>query len=183
MKVNENIRYVAFLRGINVGGHALVKMTDLKKAFAEMGFENVRTLLASGNVLFESARTDKRAMAGEIGAGLRKLLNKDVGVALRSRDDLEKIRSADPFRGIAVTPSLRLYVTFLSDPTRPHAIGIPYASPHGEFRILRATSGEVFSAVDLSKGKGTPEALSIIENEFGVNVTTRNWNTVLKALK
>jgi uncharacterized protein (DUF1697 family) len=183
MKVNEYIRYVAFLRGINVGGHALVKMADLKKAFAEMGFANVRTLLASGNVLFDSGQADKKVIAEKIGDGLRKLLRKDVGVALRSRDDLETLRLADPFKGIEVTPDIRLYVTFRGERAGPRSISIPYATPQGELRILRATPTEVFSVLDLAKGKGTPEAMAIIEKEFGASVTTRNWNTVLKALR
>jgi uncharacterized protein (DUF1697 family) len=181
--MNKNIRYVAFLRGINVGGHALVKMADLKKAFEEMGFRNVRTLLASGNVLFETGQMDRKTIAGKIGSGLKLLLKKDVGVALRGLDDLEKIRLSEPFRGIEATPSMRLYVTFLAEKPRLRAISIPYATPRGELRILGATPTEVFSVLDLSKGKGTPEAMAIIEKEFGANVTTRNWNTVLKALR
>lgn len=166
-----------------MGGHALVKMADLKKAFIEMGFENVRTLLASGNVLFDSGQADKKVIAEKIGAGLRELVKKDAGVALRSRFDLGKILAADPFKEIAVTPSIRLYVTFLGEKSGPRTISIPFAAPHGEFRILRATPTEVFSVLDLAKGIGTPEAMSIIEKEFGKNVTTRNWNTVLKALR
>ena len=73
-------------------------------------------------------------------------------------------------------------MTFLGEKPHPRAISLPYATPQGEFRILSATPTEVFSVLDLSQGKGTPEAMAIIEKEFGANVTTRNWNTVLKAL-
>lgn len=177
------MQYIAFLRGINVGGRALVRMAALKNAFEEMGFKNVRTLLASGNVLFESGRTDKKAISGEIGSGLKKLLRKDIGVVLRSRSELEKIQAADPFRGIAVTPSIRFYVTFIGEISGPRSLAIPYSSPQGDFRILRATATEVFSVLDLARGKGTPEAMNVIEKEYGANVTTRNWNTVLKALR
>lgn len=45
--------YVAFLRGINVGGHAVIRMSELQRAFEGLGFENVRTVLASGNVIFD----------------------------------------------------------------------------------------------------------------------------------
>jgi len=166
-----------------VGGHALIPMAALKAAFARMGFANVRTLLASGNVLFESGEADKKVIAEKIGAGLKKLLKKDAGVMVRGRRDLEKIRAADPFQGIKVSPGIRLYVTFRGEGPAPRTISLPYATPQGEFRILRATPTEVFSVLDLGKGKGTPEAMSIIEREFGANVTTRNWRTVLKALR
>lgn len=176
-------RYVAFLRGINVGGHAPVKMADLQAAFAGMGFCEVRTVLASGNVIFRSPRSDAVALAREIGAGLRKAFAMSIGVALRSLDELEKLRSSGPFRGIPVTPTKRLYVTLLSAEARTPAIAIPYSTANGDFRILRATGGEVFSVVDLAKGRGTPEAMAILEKNFGAGITTRNWNTILKILR
>jgi uncharacterized protein (DUF1697 family) len=104
-------------------------------------------------------------------------------VILRGLADLKKLQSSEPFQGIKVTPSIRLYVTFLSEKDRPRTITIPHTTFQKEFRILHATPTEVFSVLDLSKGKGTPEAMNILEKEFGSNVTTRNWNTVLKTLK
>lgn len=181
--MKETISYAAFLRGINVGGRALIPMAALKAAFVKMGFMNVRTLLASGNVLFASVEADKKAIAEKISSGLKKIWKKDVGVLLRGRDDLEKILAAGPFAGIEMTPGVRLYVTFLGERTRPRSSAISFATPRGEFRILRATPTEVFSVLDLDLGKGTPEAMRIIEKEFGANLTTRNWNTVLRACR
>lgn len=179
----ENIFcYVAFLRGINVGGNTAIKMADLKAAFEKIGFRDVRTVLASGNVIFSTISKDPKMLAKEIETGLKKTFGKDIGVIVRSSDDLKKLQSSDPFKGIKVTPSTRLYVTFLSEKPRPRTIGIPYSTPEGEFRILQATCGEVFRVVDLLKGKGTPEAMLILEREFGSRLTTRNWNTVLKVL-
>lgn len=166
-----------------MGGHASIKMADLKAAFERMGFREVRTVLASGNVIFKSEQSDQKALSKEIESGLMKAFNKNVAVVLRGLDDLEKLKFSEPFREIEVTPSMRLYVTFLSEKTQPRSIGIPYSTPEGELRILRATAGEVFSSVDLSKGKGTPEAMLILEREFGSKLTTRNWNTILKILK
>lgn len=180
---NNCTRYVAFLRGINVGGHVLIKMVDLKSAFEKIGFKNVRTVLASGNVVFESELTDTKALTKEIESSLKKAFEKDISVILRSSDDLNKLQSSEPFKGITMTPSIRLYVTFLSKKTGPRTITLPYTSFQNEFRILHATPTDVFSVLDLSKGKGTPDVMNILENEFGPYVTTRNWNTVLKILR
>ncbi|OGD21240.1 MAG: hypothetical protein A2W03_10635 [Candidatus Aminicenantes bacterium RBG_16_63_16] len=177
------MHYCAFLRGINVGGHALIKMEELKKAFVNMGFENVRTLLASGNVVFETLQSDKEMLTERIETELKNLFKKNINISLRSVDSLKALRSADPFRGIKVTPDIRLYVTFLSGKAKPRTITIPFAPARGEFRILRVAPREVFSVVDLSKGKGTTEAMNILEKEFGSDVTTRNWNTILKILE
>ncbi len=175
-------QYLAFLRGINVGGNAVIKMADLKKAFEQMGFRNVRTLLASGNVIFEADHADRKVLAEEMEAALKKSFSKDISVMVRSMDDLKKLQSLEPFKGIKATPDTRLYVTFLPGKAKPRTITIPFATPQKEFRILHATSLEVFSVLDLSKGKGTTEAMNILEKEYGKGVTTRNWNTVLKAL-
>jgi uncharacterized protein (DUF1697 family) len=178
----NNFYFAAFLRGINVGGHAAIKMADLKAAFEKMGFAGVRTVLASGNVIFAARQADEKSLCAGIESGLKKAFNRDIRVLLRNRDDLERLRSLKPFEGIEVTPAIRLYVTFLSDGVKTPAITIPYATPKKELRILRATATEVFSVVDLGKGLGTPEAMAILEREFGSNITTRNWNTVLKTL-
>jgi uncharacterized protein (DUF1697 family) len=177
------IPYVAFLRGINMGGHAPIKMADLKAAFERMGFQDVRTVLASGNVLFKSRHAEEKALTVEIEVGLNEAFKRDIGVLLRTRDHLERLRSSEPFRGIGVTPGIRLYVTFLSEKAKKPVLKVPYAAPGKEFRILNATATEVFLVVDLERGMGTPEAMAMLEKEFGSNLTTRNWNTVLKILK
>jgi len=178
----DNFHYVAFLRGINVGGHAVIKMADLKVAFEKMRFSDVRTVLASGNVVFASRQNDEKALRVEIASGLKQAFKRDIGVLLRKLEDLESLRLSVPFKEIEVSSGLQLYVTFLSDKAKTPALKTPYATPRKELRILRATATEVFSVVDLGKGLGTPEAMAIIEREFGSNITTRNWNTVLKIL-
>jgi uncharacterized protein (DUF1697 family) len=173
-------QYAAFLRGINVGGHSLIRMADLKKAFETMGFTDVRTVLASGNVLFTSAQADDRTLTRDIEAMLKKVLKKDAGVMLRSMEDIQGLAASNPFKRIKETPDIKLYVTFLPGKTKPRSIQIPFAIPG--FKIISATPTEVFSVVDLSQGNGTTGAMGMIEKEYGSSVTTRNWNTVLKIL-
>jgi uncharacterized protein (DUF1697 family) len=182
MTVQDNFHFIAFLRGINVGGHTRVRMADLKKAFENAGFERVRTVLASGNVVFASGISDKKVLAGAIESSLKTAIGKNIGVVVLSFEDLRKIRFSDPFKGIVVTPDTRLLVTFLTGGTGPRTISLPYTSPKGEFMLLCATAGAVFSVVDLAKGKGTTDLMNLIEKEFGTDSTTRNWNTVLKVL-
>jgi len=168
------IRYVAFLRGINVGGKT-IKMDDLKKLFASLGFTHVTTVLASGNVLFEAIN----ASPGMIEDKLREAFGSKTSVSLRTYSEIEALIDSDPFGGIPVTRQTRLYVTFLPNKSRC-SLKIPYESPEGDFRILKATDYEVFSVLDLSRGKGTTQAMEILEKEFGKEITTRNWNTVMK---
>lgn len=178
----NNIQYAAFLRGINVSGKTRIKMADLKGAFESMGFKNVRTLLASGNVVFDSEDENEKILTEKIELGLKNVFKRDIAVILRGTDHLKKLQSMKPFEGIEVTPDIRMYVTFFSK-AQPPPITVPYISPQKGFIIINTTLMEVFSMVDLSKGRGTPELMNFIEKEYGSNLTTRSWGTILKLLK
>jgi len=173
------VKYVAFLRGINVGGHKLIKMAELKKAFESLGFEKVETLLASGNVLFDAPKTGTTTLTDRVEEGLKRAFGYQIGVLVRTIEEIQKLGMAKPFKKIKVTPQTRLYVTFLSEKPKSK-LKIPYESPEGGFKILRVSDGEVCSVVTLSPGKKTTDLMKVLEKEFGKKITTRNWNTVIK---
>jgi uncharacterized protein (DUF1697 family) len=173
------VEYVALLRGINVGGHKKVNMEDLRQAFTSWGFQSVKTVLATGNVVFESPVTDPDTLASTIEDKIKAIFGLDVSVILRRSQEIQELVNASPFEGITVTPQTRLYVTFLSEKPNSH-LEIPYGSPEKDFRILRVSEREVCSVLTLSPNSRSTKAMDILEKEFGKNVTTRNWNTVIK---
>jgi len=174
--------YAAFLRGINNLGQKPVKMDELKKAFESLGFINVKTLLASGNVVFESPNSSPRALAKTIEEKLKKKFGHEIFVLVRLLGQLRRLADANPYKGMRVTPQTRLYVTFLSEKPK-RALKIPYESPEGNFKILRATESEVFSVVTLTRNSGTPDLMGFLEKQFGRKITTRNWNTIKRVLE
>lgn len=89
-------QYIAFLRGINVGGHR-VKMTDLRAQFETLGFTNVATFIASGNVIFETADTDTARLQARIEQQLQMGLGYEVATFLRSRAEVAAIATYEPF--------------------------------------------------------------------------------------
>lgn len=178
----EKIEYVAFLRGINVGGRKPVKMEQLKKTFAAMGFANVKTLLASGNVLFEAPRTDESALTQKIEKTLEETFGHEIGVLIRTIEGVKNLADRGPFAGVEVTPQTRLYVTFLSEKPESN-LKIPYESPDRNFRILQVTTGEVLSVLTVTPNSRSVDLMAVLEKEFGRKVTTRNWNTIEKILK
>lgn len=95
---NAARRYVAFLRGINVGGHR-VKMDHLRGLFETLGFHDVSTFIASGNVSFETELPDPRAVETRIEAHLKTSLGYDVATFLRTPAELTAIASSRPFSG------------------------------------------------------------------------------------
>ncbi len=171
-------KYAAFLRGINVGGNKKVPMVELKKVLEKIGIKNVKTLLASGNVVFEADSNKIDELQATISTAIEKAFKFPVPVLLRTFDEIKKIIALDPFNNITVTPQTRLYVTFLTEKVKDKASSNK-VSPDKSFTILSKRKSEVFSVLDLSI-TGTPEAMSALEKEFGKEVTTRNWNTILK---
>jgi len=172
-------KYIALLRGINVGGHQ-VPMAKLKKTLEGIGYINVKTLLASGNVVFEAEKENLLLLTKKLEAALAKTFGFPISVLLRPVRDIEKLIKSEPFKGIKVTPETRLYVTFLSE--KPKSLKIPEL-PSKDFQILSVTDATVCSVLRLSPEKGTVDLMGAIEKEFGKNVTTRNWNTVEKITK
>ncbi len=161
------MRYVAFLRGINVGGNKKVPMADLKVCLEKAGFENVKTLLNSGNVAFNAEKVTE----GEIEELIGQSFGFSVGVLIRPQDSLKQLVEMDPFKNIKNAKAL--YVTFLRDKPIDH-------SP-GEFKLLKVEDDAAFWYVEDKDGRGTLDAMSWWDKQFGKNITTRNWNTVVKA--
>ena len=174
-------KYIVLLRGINVGGHKKVPMADLKKLLEKTGFHNVNTLLASGNVVFESDEENNNKLLEKITSALEKKFGFSIPVVLRGFSDIEILIILDPFKSIKVTPKTRLYATFLSEKPKKKSL-TGYTSPDKSFKIISAEKDTIFSVLDAAIAK-TPEVMGVLEKEYGKNITTRNWNTVVKISK
>lgn len=112
-------RYVAFLRAINVGKR-LVKMDALRTLFQEMGFADVETFIASGNVIFTAPAQDARALEKRIEEGLRKGLGYEVETFVRTPAELDAITRYRPFGNDA--DGHTMYVNFVYEPLAPDAV-------------------------------------------------------------
>jgi uncharacterized protein (DUF1697 family) len=158
-----SVPYVAFLRGINVGGHKIVKMDALKRAFEKAGMKKVKTILASGNVLFESEEQDAGALCRTVETGLEKSLGHPVGVVLRSLAQLEKLEKSDPFKGVTITPATRIWVTLLKNKVKGKS--------------------EVFTVFQVTTLRAGMDAMDTLDKTYGKSITTRSWNTIGRILK
>jgi len=173
-------KFVAFLRGINVGGHSVIKMEDLRKTFDSMGFGNVKTVLASGNVLFEAPGKKTATLVRDIQTGLAKSIGREVLAIVRPLEDLRKLADGRPFKGVDAEPGTRLFVTLVSEGAKqPRS---PAISGKG-FEVLSYSGGIICSVLHEESGVGAVQLMGAIEKEFGSNVTTRSWETIQKILK
>lgn len=169
------MQYVAFLRGINVGGHNLLKMKDLCQRLVSLGFNNVSSYKQSGNIIFETLDDDSNIISKGIQRELYKLLRSEVRVFLRTVPQVEEIVQLNPFKEIK-SHTTKLFVTFLSD--KPHRKPkLPLKSPNMEVEVILIRNREAFSLAYKKNGRfGVPN--NFIEARLGVSATTRNWTTL-----
>ena len=169
------IRYAAFLRGVSPMN---AKMPELKLAFEEAGFTDVKTVLSSGNVVFSAPRAAESTLQKKAEAAMRERLGKEFLTIVRSVDDLRELLASDPYKLFRVAPKAKRVVTFLR--AKPDAkLRLPIEL-HGA-RILKLQDREVFSAYE-----ETPEGpvfMRLIEKTLGKEVTTRTWDTVSKVAR
>lgn len=166
--------YVALIRGLNVGGHAVIRMDALKALFAEQGFPDTVTVGTSGNVMFQFSGSAETAVR-RIEAALAKVLVREVHVLVRSRDDLRRLVASDPFKGVKTTPNAKLVVTFLEGEPKV-ALKLPYVEENA--RIVMITDGAAFSTYE--RGAKGAAFMGILEKAFGKSITTRTWDVVRK---
>lgn len=174
--------YVAFLRGINVGGHKLIKMQELSRMFESFGLKHVKTIIASGNVMFESSEKNESPLARNIEKRLQEQLGYRVDVMLRSLSAIEEILLKNPFQKIKCGNDIKLYVTFLAEET-PHKLKLPFKSSKKDFEIVSMSGREVFSLSFKTSDGRFGNSAGFIEKEFKVPATTRNWNTLRRIME
>ena len=169
-------RQIAFLRAINVGGH-IVKMERLKQLFESLKLKNVETFIASGNVIFDSARGKPDALERKIEEMLEKELGYEVKTFIRSDAELAKIAAyRPPFDEASDTPATRLFIGFLATApgSETKAKLAAAATDVDDFHIDgRELYWRCRVASHESKFSGT-----LLEKTLGMATTLRNANTV-----
>lgn len=173
-------RYVALLRGINVGGKNKVPMQTLRELLAGIGGSGVRTHLQSGNAVFTHEEENPLRLAGELERRITEELGLTIACLVRTAADLRRVMEANPFPMEGVNPS-RFMVTFLSGPVPLDKLAAidPAAYAPDEFRAgEREIYGHFPDGVRDSK-----LAALFTDRRLGLTASTRNWNTVTKLVE
>jgi uncharacterized protein (DUF1697 family) len=171
-------RYIALLRGINVGSHRRVAMADLRALLTTAGYVDVRTHLQSGNVLLSSEQSPAALVTG-LEQQLLTGFGLDLRVLVRSRDELADVIARDPLADI-VDDHRRYQVSFLSTPLDPEHARILGAVDVAPERVV-LSEREIFAW----HPRGIYEsqlAKLLTDRRLGVTVTARNWHTVTRLL-
>jgi uncharacterized protein (DUF1697 family) len=165
-------RYVAFLRGVSPLN---AKMPELRRCFENAGFSEVRTLLSSGNVVFNAGAAALDALAKRAERAMNAELGHSFGTIVRPAQYLQDLVSADPFAEFDLPPTAKRVVTFLR---QADSVNIALPIVHEGASILKLAATEVFTAyVPHPKG---PVFMTLLERAFGKDITTRTLDTVKK---
>lgn len=170
--------YISLLRGINVVGHKLIPMSDLKKLYESLGFKKVQTYIQSGNVLFQSSEADSLKLIQKIQTKIKKAYGFDVIVFIRMSRDLRRIIAHNPF---IKQERDRVAVLFLSNKPSDIPMEELQKAKQGseEFQII---GKEIFLSCPNGFGK-TKLSINLFERKLKLSATARNLNTVNKLLE
>ncbi|PPS77235.1 MULTISPECIES: DUF1697 domain-containing protein [Streptomyces] len=174
--------YAALLRGINVGGSRKVPMADLRTLLTDLGHDDVRTYLQSGQAVFSCGHGGEEALAAEIARAMEKRFGFGVDVIVRDHAYLRAIADACPFPAADLEPK-QLHVTYFSAPVTPDRFAEIDQDAYlpEEFR-LGDRALYLYAPNGLGRSK-LAEHLSKPRINRGVIATTRNWNTVVKLVE
>jgi uncharacterized protein (DUF1697 family) len=175
------MNYAAFIRGIGPGDPAKSN-ASLVKVFESLGYQNARAFISSGNILFETGEerpTDD--LETEIEQALTEQLGFQAKTVVRSHDQLAKFIASKPFGAKKHSPRTYLTVTFLKTKRAEQGIDLPKVPLGKSFRLLRYDQDirAVCGITDTTVGK-TPDFMVWLERQYGKDITTRTYNTVLR---
>jgi uncharacterized protein (DUF1697 family) len=171
--------HLALLRGINLGGVNKVPMKELRALFEDLGYEDVKTYLQSGNVVFEDRSSTARKLAVDIEDAIARAFELQVTVIMRTRQEFQRVAAGNPFPTEGVKPS-SLHVVFLAKPASSRTVKSldPDRSPPDEFAVR---GREVYLLLPNGSVR-TKLTIDYFEKALSTRATARNWNTVTKVL-
>jgi len=168
-------RYAAFLRGVSPMN---AKMPELKKAFEAAGFEDVKTVISSGNVVFTTRAASNASLQKKAEAAMEKQLAHAFLTIVRPVEELRVLLASDPYEPFGLPSNAKRIVTFLRE-TPAATLTLPIEMSGATIHSMKGT--EIFSSY-LPTSEG-PVFMTLIEKTFGKAVTTRTWDTVKKVAR
>jgi uncharacterized protein (DUF1697 family) len=168
--------YIALLRGINVGGHNIVKMDHLRKVFEAMGLEDVKTYIQSGNIAFTAPVQVSENLSAKIEEKLLRQFGMSITVIVRTSVELAEAITNNPFPKEADLDPSKVFVIFLSHAPKKAALKKLDAIPAGPDKF-RSCGKEVYVYCQNGYAE-TKLSSNAMEKMLSVRSTARNWRTV-----
>jgi uncharacterized protein (DUF1697 family) len=170
--------YIGLLRGVNVGGHGKVGMAELRDLLSRLGFGESKSLLQSGNLIFQSEESSASKLEKMLETETARHLGIGPAYFIRTSKQWENVIAKNPFPGEARRDPARLHVLCLKSAPDPGDVKMLQAAITGP-ELIRAHGREAF--IVYPNGAGTSKVTNVlIERTLKTRATARNWNTVLK---
>ncbi|TRZ43187.1 DUF1697 domain-containing protein [Robertkochia solimangrovi] len=170
--------YIALLRGINVSGHNIIKMADLRNMFEGLGFSDITTYVQSGNVVFSAAQENSREIENSIESKINDVYGYEVPVMILTKDHLNESITDNPFLEDAQMEEKFFHITFLSGTASTENLPeILEKCQPGE--ALELKDDKIYLYCPNGYGR-TKLNNNFLEKKLGCKATTRNWKTVNK---
>jgi uncharacterized protein (DUF1697 family) len=170
--------YIAVLRAINLGAHNRIAMADLRAMLEKIGFEEPKTIVLSGNVVFRGATASSDTIEVMLEAASTKYLGVTTDYFVRTAMEWQAIIAANPFPADARNDPGRMVMMCLRDAPAPAAVKALQAAIKGR-ALVRANGKSAYFVYPDGMGR-SKLSIQMIEKAFGTRGTARNWNTVLK---
>jgi uncharacterized protein (DUF1697 family) len=170
--------HIALLRGINVGGHNKVAMSDLRALCGALGLVGATSLLQSGNLVFQCDRLAGAALEQLLEEETAKRLNLSADYLVRNAAEWKKIVARNPFPEEAKKVPGHLVVMFLKSAPAPRSVDALRAAIEGP-EIIRCDGKQLYITYPAGMGRSKLTG-ALIEKMLASRGTARNWNTVLK---
>lgn len=172
-------RYVALLRGINVGGNTMMKMDELKAVFAELGFENVTSYINSGNLAFDAPGSSReRDLVDALETAIEKKFGRHVDVMVREQSDIDRVIANNPFEG-EFESHKHMHVLFLKNEL-PLEKQFAISEIDLGDECIACLGREIYALLPSGVAESNFSRKSPLDKSPRVPYTGRNWRTVLK---
>jgi len=172
------VRFIGLLRGINVGGYKKVAMSDLLALLKRLDFDDARTLLQSGNLVFRTVGKTATQLERLLESEVLERLGLETKLFVRSDEEWKAVVAANPFTKEAKSDPARLVVVFLERAPEAENVKALQAAIKGR-ETLRAGGRHLY--IVYPDGMGTSKLTNaVIEKKLAMRGTARNWNTVMK---
>lgn len=176
--MNERPRYIALLRGINVGGYRKIKMADLRQMFHAIGFTNVETYIQSGNVVFNAENRPRQKLSAQITQQISTTFGHEVAVLIFAGEELQHIIDDIPFEE---KEGWNRYITFLAQ--QPAAARLQQlVTQSSTIEIFRAGNRAVYVHINKKTSEKLKFSNAYMEKTLKVSATNRNIRTAKKIL-
>ena len=172
------MRYIALLRGINLGGNNLIKMEALRAEFEKLGFKNVVSYINSGNLAFDTNKSSEKKLSDKIEKAVEAMIGRNINVMIREQSDIDRIVAKDPFKG-KYESHKHMHVLFMKDEMPAEKKKLLLEQQTDSEQIV-VEGREIYCHLKQGVADSVLLGKGFIEKKLKVFTTARNWRTVQK---